>query len=47
VFLLVLRHIEADHIVLIVEEIPPRRPSSVLPTPVGPRDNEPIGRLGS
>ena len=49
VLLHVLGHVEADHRGLVVEqEAASAFVSSVLPTPVGPRNmNEPIGRLGS
>ena len=48
VLLHVLRHVDADHRLGVVEhELGERRATSVLPTPVGPRKmNEPIGRFG-
>ena len=49
VLLLILRHVDANHRALVVEQVlASARASSVLPTPVGPRKmNEPIGRFGS
>jgi len=48
-FSMVFAHVNADHVVLGVEErLASARASSVLPTPVGPRKmNEPMGRFGS
>ncbi len=44
--LLVLRHVDADHRVLVVEHVPRQRAcaSSVLPTPVGPEEDEAADR---
>ena len=49
VLLHVFRHVDANHRVLVVEQNSASAlRSSVLPTPVGPRNmNEPIGRFGS
>src|SRR5690606_32227476 len=49
VLLLVLAHVDADHGPLVVEQVLGQGPaSSVLPTPVGPRNRKlPMGRWGS
>ena len=50
IFLHVFTHINSDHILFIIKQIllPELLASSVLPTPVGPRNRkEPIGLVGS